>query len=318
MKYIITFTILVLTFSVNGQHPYYAELKKIYLSTNGDNWTDNSGWKAGMNNPNSDPCNGSWNGITCQSGVIIFIDLSNNNLTGTLPSEIKIPTLKWFKAQKNKITGEIPLFTGPLTQLNLSNNKLTGPLPDYLSKFSGVQNGSFLFGNNDLSGCFSPWIKNFVPTTIGTDPNPKMPYLGKHSQYNPSISQIGAPCNDGIFNGSDFINADCTCHDAAPCEDVIANRTYSVCFGMKYKFYDTFYSEGIYNNIRITNSSNCDTLFNLTIKNHPEIIFDLGADKDVCPNTPIQIGINPLPPAQGITYSYNWSNGGLDHCKPSA
>lgn len=184
MKFIITFTILVLTFNVYGQHPFYEELKKIYLSTNGDNWTDNSGWKAGMNNSNSDPCN--WKGITCSAGIINgFV----NNLTGTLPDEIKIPTLKWFKAQNNKITGEIPVFTGPLTQLNLSKNKITGPLPDYLSKFKNVTNGSFLFGDNDLSGCFYPWIKEFLPSTIGTYPNPKMPYLGQHINYNPNISQ---------------------------------------------------------------------------------------------------------------------------------
>ena len=63
MKYLLTYIILVFAATVDAQHPNYAELKKIYLSTNGDSWTDNSGWKAGMNNPNSDPCNGQWKGI---------------------------------------------------------------------------------------------------------------------------------------------------------------------------------------------------------------------------------------------------------------
>ncbi len=309
MKYILTYILLLISSTFFAQSANYIELKKIYLSTNGDNWIDNSGWKAGMNNPNSDPCSGPWKGILCASGVIISIELSNNNLSGTLPSEIKLPNLKFFKAAGNKLVGEIPLFGNLLQQIDLRKNKLTGEIPSYLVKYKDVQTGSFAFSDNDLSGCYPSFISQFAPGKFGTLNNPKLPFKGDHTKiFSQGQPQIGAPCDDGISNGSDFINADCTCHDAAPCEDVIANRTYSVCFGMKYKFYDTFYSAGIYNNIRITNSSNCDTLFNLTIKNHPDIIFDLGPDQLVCKNTPVQIGISPLPPAQGITYTYKWSN----------
>ena len=50
-------------------------LQALYDSTNGPNWSDNSGWLT-----TNTPC--SWFGVTCASGSVTELNLSNN-LIGT-------------------------------------------------------------------------------------------------------------------------------------------------------------------------------------------------------------------------------------------
>ncbi|TGO02388.1 hypothetical protein PN36_25890, partial [Candidatus Thiomargarita nelsonii] len=58
-------------------------LVALYDTTEGDNWQDNSGWK--MTNT---PCN--WHGVTCKTGSVGELELSNNNLKGAI-------SIKFFK-----------------------------------------------------------------------------------------------------------------------------------------------------------------------------------------------------------------------------
>ena len=54
----------------------------LYDATNGDNWDDNTGWLS-----DSDECN--WFGVGCTSGGIVTeLELDDNNLIGTIPSDI--------------------------------------------------------------------------------------------------------------------------------------------------------------------------------------------------------------------------------------
>ena len=57
-------------------------LAAIYNSTDGDNWTNNSGWLQ-----TDRPCK--WYGVTCDnSGHVTELNLVDNFLNGNLPSEI--------------------------------------------------------------------------------------------------------------------------------------------------------------------------------------------------------------------------------------
>jgi Leucine-rich repeat (LRR) protein len=120
----------------------------LYNSTNGDNWTDNSGW----NGAEGTEC--TWYGITCMDDHITHIYLGNNNLTGSLPSEIS--GLKWLielNLNTNTISGELPAETGALTNLemlDLSNNQITGSIPDALSTLTTLY--QLNLSHNDISG----------------------------------------------------------------------------------------------------------------------------------------------------------------------
>jgi len=46
-----------------------------YNATNGDSWTNNTGWK-------TDPVVGNWYGVTVSGGHVTELDLNNNNLVG--------------------------------------------------------------------------------------------------------------------------------------------------------------------------------------------------------------------------------------------
>ena len=54
----------------------------LYDATDGANWDDNSGWLV----TGSDECD--WFGVTCTGGIVTELDLHENNLDGTIPTEI--------------------------------------------------------------------------------------------------------------------------------------------------------------------------------------------------------------------------------------
>jgi len=56
----------------------------IYESTNGDDWISTAGWKS-----SNHICQG-WFGISCTDNRVTDLDLPNNNMTGSLPTELGI------------------------------------------------------------------------------------------------------------------------------------------------------------------------------------------------------------------------------------
>ena len=101
-------------------HPDYDALETLYTNTDGDNWTDNTGWLT-----DCDPCQ--WFGITCVNGRVTELNLPNNQLDGPLVPELSSLTkLERLHLPDNALTGNFSrLIWGlPLRHVNLSNNQL--------------------------------------------------------------------------------------------------------------------------------------------------------------------------------------------------
>jgi Leucine-rich repeat (LRR) protein len=119
-------------------------LLELYNSTDGPNWGDNDGW-----NETNTPC--SWYGVTCENGGVIWLGLSDNKLTGTMPDFIGLPNLIGLDFSDNQLTETISNVSKlpNLAHLDLSNNQLSGHIPD----FDGLHNLALLFLNeNKLTG----------------------------------------------------------------------------------------------------------------------------------------------------------------------
>ncbi len=161
-------------------------LEKFYVETGGLEWLADWGWLR-----SNQPC--SWYGVSCLSTAwprpIIRIDLSDNNLTGSLPGELSLlvglreliidnsgPGLRKKKLSSNlsatfgalpelevlilsghALTGTIPSELGNLSQLRvlkLDGNKFAGPIPDPITNLAALEQLSL--ARNQLAGRIPP------------------------------------------------------------------------------------------------------------------------------------------------------------------
>ncbi|KAL3700786.1 hypothetical protein R1sor_018808 [Riccia sorocarpa] len=95
------------------------------------------------------PCN--WTGVACRqisasdndSSIVIGLDLSSRNLTGSIPEEIGALTdLQVLDLNNNALNGEIPSALTSLTQLtfiNLTSNYLNGSFPAGMSALQNLR-----------------------------------------------------------------------------------------------------------------------------------------------------------------------------------
>lgn len=132
-------------------------LEAFYKSTNGDSWTNKTGWLQ-----TNTPCN--WYGITCSSGNVTQIDLAYNQLAGTLPPEIgNLTFLNQFVINHNQVTGNIPTEFGNLTLLkyiDLNSNHFDGTIPDQIGNLTSLV--SLDLGWNQFSGNIPAVIGNLT------------------------------------------------------------------------------------------------------------------------------------------------------------
>ena len=102
-------------------------LKSLYNSLGGPNWKT----KWDTSKPLGDAA--SWPGITIENGFVTKIDLSNNELSGTIPPEIgTLTSLEDINLSGNNITGGVPKEVNNLTHLKsfyVNNNQMNDSVP---------------------------------------------------------------------------------------------------------------------------------------------------------------------------------------------
>ncbi len=169
-----------------------AALIALYNSTNGDGWTDNTGWKTaplhtdGFAMPGTE---GSWHGITVETDRVTSINQFNNNLNGTTPSSLEnltnlrelnlsysanlsgnippslsnLTTLEILNFDFDQLDGTIPTSIGNLinlTDLRLTANQLSETIPTSLGNLSKLE---YLgLERNDLTGTIPPSLGNLT------------------------------------------------------------------------------------------------------------------------------------------------------------
>lgn len=160
-------------------------LLNMYTNTNGDAWSHHTNWNGG---PGTE-C--TWYGITCDGagGHVTEVDLSFNNLDGSLPSLAGLANLSSFNVFYNQLTGPIPSLTGlaNLWFFNVSYNQLAGPIPS----LAGLANlSSFTVQSNQLTGQ--------IPSLAG---------LANLSEFHVYSNQLTGPIPSlaGLANLSEFI-----------------------------------------------------------------------------------------------------------------
>ena len=138
-----------------------------------------------------------WEGVTLSENQcqVIGIDLTNNNLVGTIPSELS------------------QLFS--LESLILSDNNLQDAIPDIFIEMSKLE--TLFLDKNNLSGCY-PDVCNVLNTNF--ENNMGLPDGGSMNSYEAFCTnndlQFGLPCDDGKSGTiNDIINEDCTCAGTA-------------------------------------------------------------------------------------------------------
>ena len=125
-----------------------AALVALYDSTDGANWTNNTNW-------DTTATLGNWYGVeTNSNGRVTGLELTGNNLVGTLPADLgDLDKLKLLYLNNNALSGTIPAELGDLENLSdliLSSNGLGGAIPAELGDLSKLKYLSL--NGNQLNG----------------------------------------------------------------------------------------------------------------------------------------------------------------------
>jgi Leucine-rich repeat (LRR) protein len=160
----------------------------LYNSTNGDSWTNKTGWKTpplhsdGFALPGTE---GTWYGVYIDTGNMIQLNLGNNNLVGTIPTSLgNLNGLISINLNSNKLSGTIPVSLGNLSNLQslgLVINQLTGSIPAELGNLNKLE----------WLEIHSNYLTGSIPATLGNLSSLKTITLD-HNQLSGSIpSSLG-------------------------------------------------------------------------------------------------------------------------------
>ena len=133
-------------------------LEALYHATGGTNWNRNRNWLGSA-------LLAEWHGVHIDDqGRVVGLDLSNNNLSGTIPPELgNLTSLNSLALGRNNLTGPIPPELGNLANLanlQLQSNDLSGPIPPELGDLASLT-WLWLQGNS-LSGAIPPELGNLA------------------------------------------------------------------------------------------------------------------------------------------------------------
>ncbi len=130
-------------------------LLNLYNSTNGAGW--NTTWDLALS-PTS------WDGITLENQRVVSIVLANNNLLGTLASDLGLlDSLQTLDLSNNELSGVLPAELGnlsALTTLDLDSNQFTGSIPSELGNLAALT--TLELGTNELSGALPNTLANLT------------------------------------------------------------------------------------------------------------------------------------------------------------
>ena len=190
-------------------------LVAFYISTGGDNWTNNTGWLQ-----TSTPC--TWYGLTCNEGHVSHLHIYGNGLSGHLPQELgdlaelielwlvsrslagPIPSsltnlnrLGVLVLVSSGFSGPLPAYMGKLTALrvlDLSGNQLTGPIPPQLGNLTAL--ADLHLNDNQLDGPIPPELGNLTQLVFLSLENNQL-----SGSIPPSLGQLTNLCDiDLSFN----------------------------------------------------------------------------------------------------------------------
>ena len=126
-----------------------------------------------------------WKGTDISNGRVRSLDLNNNQLTGTIPTELALLTgLEWLGLPRNQFTGSIPAELENLTNLRvlgLDGNQLTGQIPLQLTNLTNLQ--WLALDDNQISG--------IIPSELGDLTQLGHLSLGGNQLSGPIPSQLG-------------------------------------------------------------------------------------------------------------------------------
>ncbi len=181
-------------------------LVALYRSTGGDNWTERTNWL-------TDKHVSTWHGVIAFDGRVSVVNLSENNLTGEIPTELGgLSHLRRLYLQRNGLSGPIPPELGNLTRnevLFLHRNALSGTIPAELGNLSNLR--WLALNANQLSGTIPAqlgdlselrWL-NFdenelsgsVPAELGNLSNLKILWIWKNELSGEIPAELGKLTN---------------------------------------------------------------------------------------------------------------------------
>ena len=152
--------------AANVDHDAYVagqrdSLIALYHATNGPDWNKNDNWL-------SDAPLGEWHGVTTDDyDRVVELNLSQNQLSGTLPPEIgQLTTLVNLDVYGNQLQGEIPPEIGKLdnlTHLALWANQFRGSIPAEMGDMASLEWAAL--GINELTGPIPAELGNLTTAT---------------------------------------------------------------------------------------------------------------------------------------------------------
>ena len=135
-----------------------SDLMKLHEAMGGATWTESANW-------GTDASLADWFGIAVNAaGRVTQIDLNRNNLSGTVPLEIRYFTyLRTLRLDYNRLEGEVPPEIGELTELrrmDIDGNEFKGRIPPEIGKLVNLE--VLWMGGNQMSGPIPPELGNLA------------------------------------------------------------------------------------------------------------------------------------------------------------